>query len=1435
MKNKKFFKTMAVILTLTVFCGIFLGTTCFDNRVLATGDPTYTVTFDKNGGDTEAQPSTMNVSINQVVGSLPTPPTRDGYTFVGWNTQDDGDGSVFTATTPVTQNLPVYAQWTLPGPDTTRPYILSSTPANAAIGVTKDTPISIVFSEDIRLHSGSGVECPSGELPQIGNGSKFKCGTTDGGNEANIILIVKYAELKLLGSPNILGSYNADQNTIEINPQYLNALQSDTTYYLTIPANAVYDLAGNGNAETVLTFTTAAPVGNWTDNAVAVDGTDYSIDGDIYTIKTATGLAWVAKQVELELELFTGKTVELDNDIDIGDHFWNPIGSKFAGTLDGKNHKITGLYIGSKASPTTGQQGLLSTIGQDAVVKNLGIESSKIMGGNDTTAGILAGTNSGTILSCYSKGEVTGGNNTTRVGGLAGENEGKIANSYSTADVSGGTLEPGPAPLAGGLVGFNNGGTIANCYASGNVSIGDGVMPGGNTYAGGLIGASSGGIVLNSYAAGNVTRGGFLANIGGFAGMLQVGSGIVENCYWQSGTAPQGNHGPGSTTEKTADELKSQDFLDTLNSNINNIDPIDGITFAIWRTNDGGYPTLIPPPKGQGTFQSPYIIHRTDDLQWMSCTYAAHNAFQGQYFIQDADIDMSSVQSFTPIGDQSWPFSGNYNGDAYTISNMNIDFGDKSQAGLFGYVGPGGIVKNLTLMDISFNTTCNEPNIGGIAGFNQGTIEDCHIKASANNESLISGSGDEVFAGGITGTNMGTISKCSNAATIQVGGSNHTDGCYYAGGITGVSLIVITNCFNTGNINNTDKIPDNIALGGIAGCTMLPDNTISFTYNVGTINLDSDVNKGHIKGGILGLGPDDNCVANSFYLQTPGLNAFNYVNDSDQIVSSSTGQESDDTLKTAATFNGWDTNLWILADGNLPRLTSILKTVSYSGNGSTGGTVPTDNRTYRQGATVTVLGNTGNLTKSGSTFAGWNSEADGTGTDYAADATFAIGDADLILYAKWTVSPGNSGSGSSGSSPNNNIPVTVGGQTQQQAATIATSTNNGRTTATVELDTQKMTGIINASQSGSTISVPVDNATQVVINRLDGELVKIMENQQSVVEIRTNTAIYPVPAQQINIDEASKSLGQDVSLSDITVDIQISNSSNEMVTVVENSAEEGNFSIVVPPIDFSITATYKDRTIDISKFNSYVERFVAIPDSADPSRITTAIVTEPNGEERHVPTQVIIIDGKYYAKINSITNSTYTIIWNPLEFTDVTKHWAKDAINDMGSRMVLSGISSGIFDPDRDITRCEFAAIIVRALGLEPGIGANLFTDISDSAWYCDYVATAADYKIISGYGNEKFGPLDKITREQAMAMISRAMNITELKAELTAGEADELLAGFIDADQSADYARNSIAVCLKSGIISGRSNNLIAPQENITRAEVAVIIQRFLKSSNFI
>jgi len=80
-----------------------------------------------------------------------------------------------------------------------------------------------------------------------------------------------------------------------------------------------------------------------------------------------------------------------------------------------------------------------------------------------------------------------------------------------------------------------------------------------------------------------------------------------------------------------------------------------------------------------------------------------------------------------------------------------------------------------------------------------------------------------------------------------------------------------------------------------------------------------------------------------------------------------------------------------------------LYNIIYDPNGETSGAVPADSNSYAPAATVTVLGNTGNLANTGYSFAGWNTKADATGTNYAAGSTFTMGSANVTLYARWII------------------------------------------------------------------------------------------------------------------------------------------------------------------------------------------------------------------------------------------------------------------------------------------------------------------------------------------------------------------------------------------------------------------------------------------------
>ena len=431
-------------------------------------------------------------------------------------------------------------------------------------------------------------------------------------------------------------------------------------------------------------------------------------------------------------------------------------------------------------------------------------------------------------------------------------------------------------------------------------------------------------------------------------------------------------------------------------------------------------------------------------------------------------------------------------------------------------------------------------------------------------------------------------------------------------------------------------------------------------------------------------------------------------------------------------------------------------------------------------------------------------------------------------------SSGGSSGGSSTSTSSVSAPITVNG-VPQSAGQASTTTSNGRTITTVTVDDTKLGSILEQKGENATVTIPVSTASDVVVGILNGQTVKNMEKAASTLEIKTASVTYTLPASQINIDDVSAQIGTQTQLKDIQVSIKIAEPLSDTAKLVENTAKSGGYQLVVSPVQFEISCVSGGKTVDVSRFNGYVERTVAIPDGIDPSKITTGVVLNADGTLRHVPTEIVKIDNKYYAKINSLTNSVYTVIYNPVKFADVENHWAKDAVNDMGSRLVVTGYDAKSYHPNERITRAEFAAIVVRALGLAQGTAESAFDDVSLQNWYNGYVDTAVDYALITGYTDASYGPNDTITREQAMAILARAMKLTNDGVTLTDSEVNSVLAGYTDGAAVSAYAQHSVASCLKAGIVTGTTATTLSPKTSVTRAEVAGMVQRLLEKSELI
>lgn len=275
-------------------------------------------------------------------------------------------------------------------------------------------------------------------------------------------------------------------------------------------------------------------VSDW-ENGTSIDGAEateaYSYDSNTRTITIYSGEGLkVAADVVNSGD--TDINIILDNDIDLSDIDWTPIGTEsrpYTGTFDGGTYTITGLTV----NQTRENVGLIGCIGSNGTVKNVKLENVNITGDGYFVGGV-AGTNYGTIENCSVDGTLT--NNRHYLGGVVGNNYGSIIGCSSSGTIT------GTSPNVGGIGGQSVGGTIMACYSVANIK--------GRSSSGGVLGQTNRETVVIAcyHAKGNVT-GEQSRMIGGVIGWNY---GKVTACYWENNQEQGiGENQAGTTFETT--------------------------------------------------------------------------------------------------------------------------------------------------------------------------------------------------------------------------------------------------------------------------------------------------------------------------------------------------------------------------------------------------------------------------------------------------------------------------------------------------------------------------------------------------------------------------------------------------------------------------------------------------------------------------------------------------------------------------------------------------------------------------------------------------------------------------------------------------------------------------------------------------------------------
>ena len=180
------------------------------------------------------------------------------------------------------------------------------------------------------------------------------------------------------------------------------------------------------------------------------------------------------------------------------------------------------------------------------------------------------------------------------------------------------------------------------------------------------------------------------------------------------------------------------------------------------------------------------------------------------------------------------------------------------------------------------------------------------------------------------------------------------------------------------------------------------------------------------------------------------------------------------------------------------------------------------------------------------------------------------------------------------------------------------------------------------------------------------------------------------------------------------------------------------------------------------------------------------------------------------------------------KFNDVSANdWFASAVDYVTGKGMMNGTADNTFSPKANTTRGMVVTVLYR-LENQPSTSAASFTDVASGAYYANAVAWANANGIVSGYGSGKFGPNDKVTREQLAAILYRYAQYK--KYDVSVGEDTNILS-YNDAQSISTYAIPAIQWACGAGVVTGKSGSKLDPKGNATRAEVAAMLMRFCEN----
>lgn len=943
---------------------------------------------------------------------------------------------------------------------------------------------------------------------------------------------------------------------------------------------------------------------------------------------------------------------------------------------------------------------------------------------------------------------------------------------------------------------------------------------------------------------------------------------------------------------------------------------------------------------GNGTPESPYQIKDAEDLLEFArrVNYYDPSKPHSQAEERDAwaelvnDIDLKDTV-WTRIGSSNsfyhLEYIGTFDGNNHTISGLSINTSSTSDEyfGLFGAVGEGGTVKDLTVegninidseyevnaggvvgenagnvsnctSEVAFTVEGVYAYIGGIIGSNAGNVSNCTHKAAitvtadtayiggvigfnggsltnCSNSGAVAGTGQTAYVGGIVGSNnhtesvMGSVENCYNTGTVTATGSNAV-----AGGVMGVNLNTVNSCYNTGTVTGTTA-------GGVVGANSYgtTPGTVTSCYNVGKVAASSE---GTTIGGVVG--------ANSNGSTSGTVNGCYYLEDTAKLaIGDGSGTVENDASKTTEEFASGEV-AWLLQDAlgenadqawgqklsgetpdEYPVLTSDTSKKVYQVTfKDSGSTFATDYANSGDSVTLPEHDST-----AGKTFNGWyNQESDG---EKYTDPIIVSG-SDLTVFAQFTENAPALGAGYD----INYTAETVTADENYEISTDGKAFDSGPLTITPG---EKLYVCYEGNEIYTTNLVParpdaptVEGVNETVAGKNDGKITGL--NSEQNYQYRTEgistwtevaadsteiTGLAP-GTYQVRIKAGTNSFASaaaSVTIASgatptytLTVSaptfgnvnegytqpaaqaLTITNSGNSDATISSVTVDSANFTIAgsgaavpagrsisswtIQPAAGLSSGTYS-ATITVTYNNDATAtanvQFIVEAAPVDPEDPVDPAPDDPpyNGKYSYEIVSDVGENGTIDVDRYATEGDQVTITVSPdeaylLDDLTVTSGGKDVALTDNGDGTYTFTMPSGdvavtaTFAEDPNWEEPEDPATDV----------SEIFTDVPANHWAQAAIQYVYDNGLMTGVSDTAFAPEATTTRAMIVSMLARMENVTSA--------AD---AGFTDVATD-DWYATAVNWAAANGIVSGISDDTFAPNDPITREQLAAMLMNY-------